>query len=287
MNLKKNLLAALMGLGLAAPAAQAEITMGLIPAENAEEMMKQFEPMRAYLEDQLDESVKVYTATDYTGVIEAMRRGRIDIAWFGPLSYVLAQREAGAEPFAVGIRKGADSPTYKSIFVARCDSGIKSLKDLEGKDVAFVSPASTSGGLVPTYMIVKDFHKTPQAFFGDFTYAGSHDAAELAVKNGSVDAAADNDITYEKMVRKGQIAKDEVCIIAESEPLPGSPLTYRGDLPADKKAEIKDAILNAHKHIQVTGYGQLSRYVEATPADYDMIRDMIKELGLSENDMLK
>ena len=51
--------------------------------------------------------------------------------------------------------------------------------------------------------------------------------------------------------------------------------------------KIKDAILNAHKDIQVTGYGELSHYVEVTPADYQMIRDMVKELGLSKEQMLK
>ena len=85
-----------------------------------------------------------------------MRKKRIDVAWFGPLSYVLAEQEAGAEPFAAGIRKGSESHTYKSIFVARCDSGIKTLKDLEGKNVVFVNPTSTSGGLMPTYMIKKE-----------------------------------------------------------------------------------------------------------------------------------
>jgi len=37
----------------------------------------------------------------------------------------------------------------------------------------------------------------------------------------------------------------------------------------------------------VTGYGELSHYAEVTPADYQMVRDMVKELGLSKADMLK
>ena len=285
--LKKTLLASLMTLSIAAPIAHAEITMGLIPAENTEEMIKKFEPMRVYLEKKLGEPVKVYTATDYTGVIEAMRKKRIDIAWFGPLSYVLAQQEAGAVPFAVGIRKGADSHTYKSIFVAKCDSGIKNLADLKGQDVAFVNPASTSGGLMPTYMIYKQFGVMPQDYFGKFTYAGSHDAAELAVANGTVSAAADNDITYEKMVKKGQIDPKVSCVIAESTPLPGSPLVYRGDLNPEMQKKIRDAILNAHNEIQVSGYGELSHYAPVDAADYQIVRDMIKELKLSKEEMLK
>lgn len=290
MFTKKILSAGAMALALSLTSTYAhakEIVMGLIPAENNEEMIQKFEPMRAYLEKKLGEKVKVYTATDYTGVIEAMKKKRVDIAWFGPLSYYLAEQEAGAEAFAVGMREGSNSPTYKSIIVAPCDSGIKSISDLKGKSVAFVDPASTSGGLMPTYMVKKETGMMPQEFFGKFTYAGSHDAAELAVKNKTVDAAADNDITYERMLSKGLITKESNCIVQESDPLPGSPLVFRGDLPTELKEKVRDAILNAHKEIKVTGYGNLSHYVAVGPKDYQMIRDMVKDLGLKKEQMLK
>mgnify|MGYP001587697376 CR=1 FL=1 len=280
------LLAALMA-GASVSAFARDLVMGLIPAESNEEMIQKFEPMRVHLEKKLGQKVKVFTATDYAGVIEGMKKKRVDIAWFGPLSYYLAEQEAGAEAFAVGIREGSSSHTYKSIIIAPCDSGIKSIKDLKGKSVAFVDPASTSGGLMPTYMVKKETGVMPQEFFGKFTYSGSHDAAELAVKNKTVDAAADNDITYEKMLAKGLISKQTNCIVKESDPLPGSPLVYRGDLPAAMKKKIRDAILTAHKEIKVTGYGNLSHYVAVGPKDYQMIRDMVKDLGLRKNDLLK
>ncbi|GAB4238850.1 MAG: phosphate/phosphite/phosphonate ABC transporter substrate-binding protein [Stanieria sp.] len=263
-----------------------EIIMGLIPAENNEEMAQQFEPMRAYLENKLGRPVKVFQATDYAGVIEAMKRDRVDVAWFGPLSYVLAEQEADAESFAVGVRTNGSS-TYKSIFVVPGDSSIQSLQDLAGKSVTFVDPASTSGSLVPTYMIKKATGKMPEEFFGKFTYAGSHDAAELAVKNQTVDAAADNDITYEKMLSEGLITEESNRILVESEALPGSPLAYRSDLDAETKTQIKDAILNAHNEIEVTGYGDLLRYEEVKPEDYQLIRDMVQELGLRREQMIQ
>ncbi|ADL56736.1 phosphonate ABC transporter substrate-binding protein [Gallionella capsiferriformans] len=288
MQFNKLVLSMLIGASLmsATAAVQArELVLGLIPADNNEEMIKTFEPMRAYLEKKLGQKVKMFTATDYAGVIEAMKKKRVDIAWFGPLSYYLAEQEAGAEAFAVGIREGSNSATYKSIIVTPCDSGIKSIMDLQGKSVAFVDPASTSGGLMPSYMVKQATGKMPQEFFGKFTYAGSHDAAELAVKNKTVDAAADNDITYPKMLEKGLITKESNCIIAESSPLPGSPLVYRGDLPKELKAQIRDAILNADKEIKVTGYGKISHYVAVEPKDYQMIRNMVKELGLKKEQL--
>jgi phosphonate transport system substrate-binding protein len=288
MQLNKIIFSTLIGASLLSAAGMTnarELVMGLIPAENNEEMIKTFEPMRAYLEKKIGKKIKVFTATDYAGVIEAMKKKRVDVAWFGPLSYYLAEQEAGAEAFAVGIREGSDSHTYKSIFVAPCGNGINSIKDLKGKSVAFVDPASTSGGLMPTYMVKQATGQMPQEFFGKFTYAGSHDAAELAVKNKTVDAAADNDITYPKMLAKGLITKESNCIIAESSPLPGSPLVYRGDLPKDLKKKIREAVLSAHKEIKVTGYGNLSHYVAIAPKDYQVVRDMVKELGLKKEQL--
>jgi len=263
-----------------------DLVMGLIPVENNEEMVAKFEPMRAYLEKKLGVKVKVFTATDYTGVIEAMKKKRVDIAWFGPLSYYLAEQEAGAEAFAVGVREGGKS-TYRTIFVVPGDSPAKSLMDLKGKSVAFVDPASTSGGLMPTYMVKKATGMMPEQFFGKFTYAGSHDAAELAVKNRTVDAAADNDITYPKMLGKGLITKESNRILLESSDLPGSPLVYRRDLPADLKHKIQNAIISAHKDVKVSGYGNIIRYEAVKPADYQLIRNMVKELGLRKEQMLK
>lgn len=272
---------------LAVPAMARELVLGLIPAEGAEEMVKKFEPMRAYLESKTGHKVRMFTATDYTAVIEAMHRKRVDIAWFGPLSYYLAERKAGAEAFAVGIRKGSDCHTYQSIIVVPGDSTARTIHDLRGKNVAFVDPASTSGGLVPTFMVKKATGKMPRYFFGKITYAGSHDAAALAVKNKTVDAAAMSDITYKTMLGKGLITKETNRILLASDPIPGSPLVYRKDLPEDLKAKIREAILGAHKDIQVTGFGELSHYVAVNPADYQVIRDMVRELGLLEEDLLK
>ncbi|MCL4472294.1 MAG: phosphonate ABC transporter substrate-binding protein [Gammaproteobacteria bacterium] len=289
MYMKKLISASVAAAILTAASAQVlakDIIMGLIPAENNEEMVAKFEPMRALLEKKLGRKVKVFTATDYTGVIEGMKKKRVDIAWFGPLAYYLAEQEAGAEAFAVGVRDNGKS-TYRSIFVVPGDSPAKSLKDLKGKSVAFVDPASASGGLMPAYMVKKETGMMPEQFFGKFTYAGSHDAAELAVKNKTVDAAADNDITYPKMLAKGLITKESNRVLLESPDLPGSPLTYRKDLPVELKTKMREAILAAHNEIKVTGYGSIIRYDAVKPADYQVIRDMVKELGLKKEQMLK
>jgi phosphonate transport system substrate-binding protein len=256
------------------------LKMGLIPAEDQEEMMKRFGSTIAYLEKKLGIKVEPFMATDYSGVIEAMRSKKIDVAFFGPFSYVLAADVANAEAFAVGVRSNGKS-TYQSIIVAHKDSGIKTLNDLRGKDFVFVDPASTSGNLFPRVML-KKAGIDPEKDFKSVTYAGGHDAVELAIKNRKVPAGADNDITYEKMVKEGLISPEENIIIAKSDPIPGSPIAWRKDLPEDLKQKIKQAFLNMHNEDPqaVSGYGEIIRYDEARDSDYNIIRETAKILNL-------
>ncbi len=264
----------------------ARLVLGLIPAEDNEQIAETFEPMRRYLEKGLGCRVIVSFATDYASVIEAMKKKRIDIAWFGPLSYVLAEREAGAEAFAVGVKEAGTS-TYQSYFVVPGDSAAKTLDDLAGKSVALVDPASTSGGLVPAHIIKRTYGKAVDEFFGRVIYAGSHNAAELAVKNKTVDAAATDSIVYERMLELGLITRDTNRILHVSDPLPGSPLTYRTDLPSDLKKKIQDLVTTAHQDIAVSGYdNDVVRYDKASPSDYDGIRRMVEELNLTDNQLL-
>ncbi|NBA95860.1 phosphonate ABC transporter substrate-binding protein [Pseudomonas sp. R5(2019)] len=283
--LKKLCLAACLTCITGAASAR-DLVMGLIPAENNEELIKHFEPMRAHLEHKLGVKVKMFTATDYAGVIEAMRKKRLDIAWLGPLSYILAEKEAGAEAFAVGVNTDGSS-TYRSIYVVPQDSPARTLEDLKGKSVAFVEPASTSGNLVPSFMLKQRTGQTPAQFFGKFTYAGSHDAAQMAVKNHAVDAIAANDISYKNLLAKGMISEQSNRILETSAPIPDSPLTYRQDLDPALKQKIREAFYEAHKEIQVSGYGKFVRYTAAKPADYQPIRDMISTLGLGRDALLK
>lgn len=262
------------------------LTLGLIPAENNEEMVAAFEPMRVYLEEQLGARVKVFTATDYSGIIEAMRKKRIDVAWYGPMSYYLAEREANAEAFAVGVRPGG-KVKYHSIFVVPGDSDAQTLEDLRGRSVAFVDPASTSGGLMPTYIVKSQTGLMPDEFFGRVIWAGTHDAAQLAVKNGTVDAAAGADMIYERMIDKQLIDSESNRILLQSDALPGAPLAFRADLDQAMKDWLIKTFLEAHENTDVSGLVGTAYFQSASPADYAVIRAMVKELGLSDEQILE
>lgn len=267
---------------------QEEIThlrMGLIPASDVDEMIREYKNITDYLTNKLGITVEPEVTSDYTAAIEAMRSKHIDIAWFGPFSYILANKEAGAEAVVNGLRRDTGISTYKSVFVTRADSGIKTLEDIKGKRIAFVDPASTSGYLIPMKML-KEYGIDADNDFKDVYFAGTHTAVELAVANGTVDVGADSDNSYDRMVESGEIDSAVNVIFHESDPIPGSPIAIRGDLPESLKERIKQALLEMDQQTihKVDGWGDVEKYVEVKDSDYDIIRETAEILNLdSEN----
>ena len=161
------------------------LRVALLPDENASTIIQNAQPLKVHLEKAVGKPVDLVVTTDYSSMIEAMRFGRIDVAYFGPLSYVLARSKAEIEAFAVGVSRG--SPTYTSVVVVPADSTIRALADLRGRTVAYGDTASTSSHLVPRAMI-QDAGLVAQNDYKT-VYLGAHDAVARAVETGKVDAA--------------------------------------------------------------------------------------------------
>ncbi len=267
------------------------LTWGIIPAEDPEAMIQSYIPMVKWMEKESGLCIKLTAATDYTGIIEAMRAKRVDIAFFGPFSFVLAQERAGAEAFAVGMDKNGKT-TYRSYLVAtpeaahklgitkplEGEAGMKELKEKLGNrkefTFTFTDTASTSGYAIPRYFMMK-VGLDPDKVFRKVGFIGEHDASELVVRNKIIDIGADNDVTYPKMVEAGKISPETNIIIWKSMELPGSPTAVRKDLPAGVKEKLRKALLNVPKNI-VTGYGKITGYRVISDSEYAVIKDVKK-----------
>lgn len=257
------------------------LRVGAIPSEDGQKTRELYKPLMLYLEKKTGLPVDLFVATDYAGVIEAMRAGKLDIAYFGPFSYILAADKSGAEAFVVENRK-IGGVSYKSLVITYPGSGIDKLEDVRGRTYAFVDPASTSGNLIPRSFYRK-FNIDPDKDFKSVVYAGGHDAALLAVKNHKVDAASMDDITYNRMKDQGLVIDQDIKILYQSDPIPGSPWAWRKGLPEELKTRIKAAFLNVDKEdpegLKAYG-GSVGSYKETGDSAYDVIRETAKILNL-------
>ncbi len=290
----------LHGCGTGAPSAGAsetssnsgtkgELHVALAPSEDAEKMATSFEGIRLQLAKDTGLDVKVDKVTDYASVIEAQRAGKVDIAWYGPLSMVLANQEAGATPIVLGVAANGDA-TYHSLILVPANSPAKSVTDLKGKKIAFVDPGSTSGNLVPRAEVMKETHQKAEDFFGTVTYAGSHDASLLSLINGNVDACAVQDVTYDEKVKSKELDPAKVRIVWKSDPLPQSPLAIRKGMDPALANKITDSFLAMDKNgvkMDIPGNGNYAKFVKVDFSVYKPISDMAQTLGLTKKDMVK
>ena len=250
-----------------------EVNFGVIPVAGATSVKDTFGELSSYLEKKLGVKVNLQTAGDYAGVITAMQHNHVQIAYFGPESYVQAQKRANAEILAVEIGEETGLPGYYGMIITKKDSGLNTLEDIKGKKWAFTSSNSTSGTLVPTVMFYKKNIK-PEEYFSKVLYSGGHEASILSVKAGNVDAASTNNLDFNRGLGRNW-SKDDFNIIWQSELIPGSPVTARADLPASFKKAVKDALLSYDDKEGLSKL-KLKGFAETKDSDYDSVRDLIK-----------
>lgn len=252
-----------------------EIKIGVIPTEGGGESKERFQPLGQHLEKSMGIKVEIVSASDYAGVITAMEHGHIDFAYLGPNSYTEAQEKAGAVALAMELDVNGN-PGYTPIIIAKTGSGITSIEQAKGKTFCFTDPNSTSGCLVPSVVFSRDLKLDPGTYFKEVSFSGSHGASVLAVKNGKIDVAATNDLDLGRMIEKGELTKDDVTIIYSGNPLPGSPMCARKDLPANLKAAFLEALLKINEDKEALKKLGNGGYKVTSDSEYDIIRYLKK-----------
>jgi phosphonate transport system substrate-binding protein len=250
--------------------------MGLVPAEDPSIVINDSQGIITALEQETGLKVKPFVATDYNGVIEALRAKRLDLALLGPFSYVLAATIAEVDVLGIAETKTQGS-TYHSLIITRTDSGIRTLADLKGHSFSFVDPSSASGHLFPKTGMLKAGLDPDHDLRSIF--AGSHDASVLALINGKVDAAAVADALLDAVVARGLVKREDIVVVWTSAPIPGAPAVMRRDLPEAQKTRIREAFANMHDLPWSKG-SVIKRWAPATDADFQVVRDAAAVLKL-------
>ena len=263
-----------------------KIRFGIEPYEDPASLEPAYRILADALSTQLDCPVEVTIVEDYAAEVLAMQNGQLELAQFGPLGFVFANQRADATPLAsFGTADGELSSYTAGIWVA-ADSPIKSVKDLAGHSLALGSVGSTSGDALPT-MALADAGVRDQV---NADYTGGHPEALLALTNGTVDAAEINSQTLATAMREGTFDASEFRQVWESDPIPNDPITVRGDLPA----EFRDAVQQALVSLAPETVAEVGAFLDVTPPGpmvkvtvdtYRPLFDLADTLGLSEKDV--
>lgn len=228
----------------------------MVPADTGtNDIAKDYGPMFDGITKHYGIHFDIKVGNSYAAVVEGICNDKVDVAWFGAVTYGEAKAKCGVELLAVDVEHG-ESAYYSGIF-ARKDSGLTSVKDLKDKAVAFGDPSSTSSFNFPMAMVL-DAGLDPIKDFSKIVMAGSHSASLAALAESKVDAAAASYNSYEKAVAKGSVDPSVIVPIAKSQPIPNPPMAMNKSMNSDTKAKLKTAFSEINTKIdpaQVRGYG--------------------------------
>ncbi|HEX9443470.1 MAG TPA: phosphate/phosphite/phosphonate ABC transporter substrate-binding protein [Candidatus Binatia bacterium] len=299
MTLKRGILL-LLGFALALgscgrPGGNAPVLrVGFVPSENVQQVAQNAQPIVDILHKELGMEIEPFVATDYTGVVEALRAKKLDIAFLSPASYVLAKNEANIQVALKSHRKG--SAAYYAAIITRSDSGIRTLQDLRNKTFAFGDPLSTTGHIIPRKMFLEN-GIDPAKDFKNVIYSGGHDATVLAVLHRKVDAGATfanftdgKDAAWIQYLKNPEDQR-QIRAIAYSEAIPADNLVYRGDLDPALAKKITDTFLALGRdpagQKMLRDLYQIDGFVPASDGDYESVRAAFKIAGINLKEALK
>lgn len=235
------LLFTLMVCGSALAEMPKRINFGIIATESSSALEKSFGPFVKEMEKSLGIPVKMFFASDYAGVIEGMRFGKVDLGWFGNKSAIQAVDRAGGEVFAQTIKDNGERGYY-SLLITHKDSELNSLEDVlkcDGtKTFGNGDPNSTSGFAIPGYYIWALHNKTPEECFKRVV-SSNHQGNAIAVATKKVDVATNNtESIYARLVVTNPEMAAKIKEIWRSPLIPSDPMVWRKDLPEELKQKI-------------------------------------------------
>lgn len=295
------LLTSVMAFGVSAADAPKQLNLGILGGQNATQQIGDNQCVKTFFDKELGVDTQMRNASDYSGVIQGLLGGRIDMVLsMSPASFasVYIQDPKAVDVVGIVVDDKDQSRGYHSVVIVKADSPYKKLEDLKGKSFGMADPDSTSGFLMPNQAFKKMFGGSVDDkynnTFSSVTFSGGHEQDILGVLNNQFDGAVtwtslvgDYDSGYSSGAFGRLIRMDhpdlmkQIRIIWQSPLIPNGPVLVSNKLPADFKAKVVSAIKKLDKEDHacfVKAVGGQQHIGEATVADYKNIIDMKRDL---------
>ncbi len=257
------------------------LRVSAIPDENPNELLRIYTPFADYLSKELKIKVQFFPVVDYAATVEGLAAKKLDMVWYGGFTSVQAARRTDGTAKRLVLRQ--EDAEFRSVFITRPETGIKTLADLKGKTFSFGSSGSTSGHLMPRYFLLKN-GVTPERDMKQIGYSGAHDATALWVESGKVDAGALNFLVWDKLVQTKKVDTSKVMVFWTTPPYVDYVWTVRGDLDKGLQEKITSAFLKLDyanpEHRRLLDLHHTKKYIRANDEDWKGIEEAAIAAGL-------
>lgn len=290
-------LAAALALGVAscggnddkAGGAPTELTFSILSAEGQAASGPMWQPLLDDMSKAVGVPVKPFFGSNYTVLVEAMRGGHTQVAWFSAKPALEAIDRADAEVIArIVDPEGRDS--YQSTLIVRAGSGITLEQVMAcGKrfDFGIGDAQSTSGTLAPMAFLFNPRGIVPGECFKTVRSA-NHQANAFGVATGVVDVATSNTVNTVFLARQNPQIAAQIQEIWQSPPIPESGIVVREDLDPALKEKVRSFFLTygqgqgaeAERQRAVLAGLNYSRFTAADDSYLNPVREMVADQQL-------
>ena len=218
------------------------VNYGVISVETATDNLKSQKKFVDYASKELGVQFKLFTAAEYSGIMNGLVAGQVQVGWLGASSYASVYDNCKCvEPIA-GAQDVAGGMGYNSVMIVKADSPYQKFEDLKGKTVARNDANSTSGFTIPTYSWAQ--MGTPIDSYFNSPLSGGHQQTVTGVLNGTFDAGFtwttvnDGFGALRKMIDKGMLKRKDIRVIWTSPLIPTPPVVIMSSLPQAMKSDL-------------------------------------------------
>jgi phosphonate transport system substrate-binding protein len=218
------------------------VNYGVISVETATDNLKSQKKFVDYASKELGVEFKLFTAAEYSGIMNGLVAGQVQVGWLGASSYASVWQNCKCvEPIA-GAQDVAGGMGYNSVMIVKADSPYQKYEDLKGKTVARNDANSTSGFTIPTYSWAQ--MGTPIDDYFNSPLSGGHQQTVTGVLNGTFDAGFtwttvnDGFGALRKMIDKGMLKRKDIRVIWTSPLIPTPPVVIMSSLPQAMKTDL-------------------------------------------------
>jgi len=263
-----------------APQRQA-IMIGLVPEQSMFKQVERYEPLARYLSERMRVEIKLNILPRYENILSSFTSQKIDAAFLGSFTYILAHARMGVEVIARPVGLDGISTYYGLLFV-RKDSDISSIREMKGKRFAFVDRYTTAGYLLPIA-----YFKKAGVNYGTYLkesyFAGTHEDAIYDVLDRKADIGAAKNTEFERLAATDARIRNDLLILARSPEVPENSLAVRNDLNASVKEKLREALLTMHEDPEgariLKNFGA-QRFIETADSDFRPVFEYARAIGI-------
>jgi len=264
-------------------AAAGPIRIAVLPDQARDILLSQYSPLLDYLANETSLEFELAIPRDYADLLDQFDAGRVDLAWFGGLTFTQAERQSQAEPL---VFRDVDLQ-FTSCYLTQFSDTRTMISQFEGEDFSFGPRLSTSGHLMPRFFMEKE-GVYPEQFFASLRYSAGHDQTAKSISVGTVALGVANCVIVQTLLENGLLGSDTIRIMETTPPYSDYVWAVSESLDEHIKITLLDAFLaldaSFPEHREILRLQGANAYLPAASENFAMVRLAADRAGLFVED---